>query len=84
MVDISVSILLLELEIYSQTGFQQLSLRTNWILLLIKYFGNKLHYRFKNSNNVDNCKIKLDDFRKNGKKNKSKGYFWKLSDELLD
>ena len=39
----------------------------------VKYFKNKLSNQIKNSNSVQNLKIKLDDFRKNVKKQNLEG-----------
>ena len=47
-------------------------------------FLNKLHNQIKNSSRVEYFKIKLDEFRNNGKKNKSRGYFWELLDEIFN
>ena len=59
-----------ELEIYYQGRFQKLSLLTNWIFLAKRVisFWKKLPYQIKNSIRVKSTKIKLNDFRNNGKK----------------
>ena len=44
----------------------------------VKYFWNKLPNQIKNSNRIENFKIKLDDFRKNGKKKNLRGHFVEL------
>ena len=49
---------------------------------VIIYFSNKLANHSKNSNCIKHFEIELDDFRFNGKKNKLRGNFWKLLDEL--
>ena len=69
MVD-SFSIFLFTLEIYCQDRFQKLNLLTNQIFFAnrVIYFGNKLPNQIKNSSSVKHFKIKLDDFRNNGKK----------------
>ena len=57
------SIFLLELEIYSQDRFQKLNLPINWIS-----FANIFLKQIAKSDIVKTIKIKLDDFRNNGKK----------------
>ena len=48
------------------------------------YFWNKSPNQIKNSNSVKKIKIKLDDFRKNGKKKNLRGHFGELLHELLN
>ena len=45
------------------------------LFLLIGYFWNKLPRQIKNGNSIKKFKIKSDDFRNDGKKNKLRGYF---------
>ena len=79
------SIDLLKLKIYSQDRFQKWNRRTNWIFFAngLIYFWNKLPHQIKNSNNLRNLKIKLDNFRNNWEKKNLSGYFLEPSDEFL-
>ena len=85
------SIFLLQLEIFCQNRFQKLTLLDNWILKIffrffiyffflsyrVIYFRNKLSNQIKNSNRIENFKIKLDGFRKeNGTEKNLSGHFW--------
>ena len=57
----------------------RMHLRKKSLIEFTTYFWNKI--RIKNRNYEKN--IKLDDFRKSGKKKNLRGHFWKLSDELF-
>ena len=50
----------------------------------VVYFWKKFPNQIKNSSSVKKTEIKLDGFRKNGKKKKLKGHFCELSDEFLN
>ena len=48
------------------------------------YFWNKLYNQIKNSNDVKELKIELDEFINNVMKKNSRGHFCKGLDELLN
>ena len=80
------SIFFLKLKIHCQDRFQKLRLLTDWIFCLKSYtFLEWITLLDQNSNNVENFKIKLDDFRKkNCKKKNLRGHFGELSDDLFN
>ena len=73
------SIFLLKLKICCQDISKTKSTKQlNFLSNRIINFRNKLPNQIKNSKSVKNFKIKLDDFRKNGKKKNLKGHFGEL------
>ena len=67
---------LLSRQIWKIKSTNQLDFFANWVI----YSWKKLSNQIKNSKNVKNFKIKLDDFWKK----KLRGHFWELLDELLN
>ena len=78
-------IFLLELEIYWHVRFKNLSLLTNYIFCKeSNILWNKLPNQIKRQLCEKKIKIRLDDFRNDGKKKKLRGHFGELSDKLLN
>ena len=71
-------IFLLELKITCQGRLKKkLGLLTNWIFLIIEYIFSEQIAKSDQiqQNSVKHFNIRLDDFRKNGKKNNLRGHF---------